>query len=327
MPFVEQRGELLHSIKIEFNVSMHCNYACRDCSHHAPLLRSEHAALDHFEADLAALEKVYRVQRLRLVGGEPLLHKGLLGFVERVKASPIARQVHLVTNGALLDRAPDELFRQIDVISISWYPDGRCDAAAISRARARCERFDTRLHVDQVQGFRAMDSDLPLAPEQAGEIFRTCQIAHSWYCQTFYAGRFYLCSRPLVTAPARARKGLDTPDLAALDGIELHAPHLRERLAAYLARPEPLGSCSYCLGTVGRYRPWRLLDRDERQHPVAELQPMEALVDADRLRWLGRWQGIERRLLRRHPSIRFARALSLLKNAPYHRSRSWEVPA
>ena len=31
------------------------------------------------------------------------------------------------------------------------------------------------------------------------DVYDTCHIAHRWHCQTFYEGRFYLCSRPIFT--------------------------------------------------------------------------------------------------------------------------------
>src|SRR5918911_843454 len=72
MPLVRVEGDKIVSLKIEYNLTDHCNYGCDECSHFSPYLTRKESSLEGFRKDLAALARVMRVYRFRFVGGEPL---------------------------------------------------------------------------------------------------------------------------------------------------------------------------------------------------------------------------------------------------------------
>jgi len=156
MPFVEIVDNKIHSAKLEYNLVDHCNLSCSNCSHFSPHLKSKYAQLETFKCDLEALARVYKVTRFRFVGGEPLLHKQILEFIAVVKSSGIADKIQICTNGVLLDRVDDEVFRQIDMLSVSWYPDMRVSKEKIDFARQKCRNFDTEYRVKKINRFRLM---------------------------------------------------------------------------------------------------------------------------------------------------------------------------
>lgn len=286
MPAIAAGGDRIRSLKLEYNLTEHCNYGCDQCSHMSPYMARKESSLDAFRRDLAALAAAMRVYRFRFVGGEPLLHRELLAHVEAVRASGIADEIQVCTNGALLDRTPDEVFAAIDTLTISWYPDERCDQAKIDRAVETCRRVGTKVGVLRIGEFRQMQVARPIEDKGLVQgIYDTCDIAHRWYCQTFYEGRFYLCSRPLFTGPYLKKLGVPAPDFRELDGVPLHEPRLKERLAAALRSGKPLASCSHCLGTVGKEQPWRQLSAAERKAPTAPARGAAELVDRRRLAW------------------------------------------
>ncbi|TML96353.1 MAG: 4Fe-4S cluster-binding domain-containing protein, partial [Actinobacteria bacterium] len=266
VPFVVHAAGQIQSPNLEYNVVEHCNYACRECSHFSPHMPAHQADLPTFRRDLAALQAVYHVGRFRFVGGEPLLNKNLVEFVTAVRDSGIADKIEVATNGSLVHKAPDELFEAIDFFNISWYPDRRCDAAKVKLAEEKCRTHATVFKARAVSKFRLMQIDRRTADARlVKDIYDTCQLAHSWHCQTFYEGYFYLCSRPTLTARYLEQRGVEIPDLRTRDGVSLHEPRLGERLRAYLENPEPLESCHYCLGTVGSRIPWQQSSLAERR--------------------------------------------------------------
>jgi Radical SAM superfamily/4Fe-4S single cluster domain len=314
MPFFAVKNGRIESIKMEFNLVEGCNYSCSECSHFSPHLRAKRAVLQDFAADVNALKDVYRVRRFRFVGGEPLLHPEILSFVREVRASGITKTIEVVSNGSLLPRASDDLFREIDSLSISWYPDARCNQDTIDQASERCRRFGTRLKIKQVSEFRMMQMDQPIeSPPLRRDIFTSCEIAHTWYCQTFYEGSFYLCSRPLFTDAYLQQKGVPSEHLALIDGVPLHQPDLLRRMAAYMSREEPLGSCNYCFGTVGRKLEWQQMTAAERRSPVPLARQVESSISRRRLRYLKAWAFTERGLWRVIPSLSLMRGLQLFK--------------
>lgn len=316
MPFVSVRDGRVQSIKLEFNLVQHCNYSCAECSHFSPHLKAQQAALDTFARDLNALQKVYRVQRFRFVGGEPLLHKDILSFIRAVRRSGIAEKIEICSNGSLADRVPDEVFREIDMLSISWYPDPRCNQATIDLITSKCRTHGTVLKVEKIDRFRMMQLDAPIAdPALVKQVFRSCQIAHSWYCQTFNDGYFYLCSRPLFTGAYLKQHRPAVPQFSKVDGLSLHDEDLLERLLDYLGSERPLESCKFCLGTAGRHVPWRPLTTDERLHRQPIDRVAKEALSPLRLRYLLSWDRLERGLLKVLPSLRLSRALNLVKSS------------
>ena len=314
MPFVKRSDDKLRSIKLEYNTVEHCNYACRECSHMSPHMPVRYSGLDVFRADLEALGAVYHVDRFRFVGGEPLLHPELVEFIRSARASGIADTIEIVTNGSRLDKVPDAVFRDIDYLSISWYDDARCDQARIDRAEDRCREHGTTLKVKRAGEFRMMQLTEPISdPDLVVDVYQTCQIAHSWYCQTFLDGRFYLCSRPLFTAAYLKQRNQPAPDLKHLDGVALHEPDLRHRLQAYLSREEPLESCRHCLGTVGKRIEWGQMPLAERRSTAPLDRRADDAVSTPILTYLRRWARVERALLRLIPSLRLARTMTLVK--------------
>jgi organic radical activating enzyme len=309
MPYVDTKDAKIRGAKLEYNLVDHCNFACAECSHMSPHVATSSRSLEQFRADLTALSAVYSVRRFRFVGGEPLLHRGILDFVSVVRESGIATEVEVVTNGVLLARAPDELYESIDRLTVSCYPDSRVDERALRALKSRVERARAKFSIERIDTFRRMQSAHNDDDERTAQIFQSCLIAHTWSCQTFHDGSFFLCSRPIYTGQYLQRLGYDVADFREMDGVPLHEPNLRERLIALLRRSEPLSACRYCLGTVGRRQPWRQLPPAQRLAPPVP-DDASKLIDSGRLKALLAWRRAEALTLAFLPSRRLARSLS-----------------
>lgn len=86
-----------------------CNFTCLHCSQAAPHTGSSPLhpiGLDQYEARLASLVKM-GLQRVRLTGGEPLLHPHLEDLI-RIGVR-FGLDMSLVTNGSLLERQAEKL--------------------------------------------------------------------------------------------------------------------------------------------------------------------------------------------------------------------------
>jgi GTP 3',8-cyclase len=316
MPFVSETLGRLHAHKIEYNLVDHCNLSCRECSHLSPFLRARSLPLETFTRDINRLAEVYRVQRFRFVGGEPLLNRDICEFVRAARDSGIAEDIEVVSNGTLLGSVSDELLEQIDSLALSLYPGSTPEDALLESTRTRCQRAGVEMRVEYIDRFRKTQTSTPIDDEVlVADIYRSCLIAHTWSCQTFYDGFFYLCSRPIYTDTYLNRHGSEPQGLKAADGIALHEPRLLERLRDYLQSGQPLKSCRLCLGTVGRYEPHVQLDSRARWHPVRDTQPVREKVDRARLQMLARWQSVGAAILRRIPSRRLSRAFSIAQTA------------
>jgi GTP 3',8-cyclase len=315
MPFVAEKDGLLYGHKLEYNLVDHCNLACRECSHLSPYVRKNSVPFATFERDLRRLVEVYRVQRFRFVGGEPLLNREIVRFAQAVRASGIAAEIEVVTNGVLLDRLDEQLLRCIDMISVSVYPAAGDLTQAVRSAQRLCRRHGVRLKLEHIDRFRRMEVPSAMTDASVVEgVFKSCLIAHTWSCQTFYSGYFYLCSRPIYTDSYLQKRGAPPRHFREVDGVALHEPELGARLHAYLRSTQPLLACQHCLGAVGQYVPHSQTDASERKHPAMPAAAIES-IDAARMRRLLRWGRVNSAILKRVPSLRVARLLAMAQTA------------
>lgn len=121
---------------MEVSVVDHCNLRCRNCSHFSPDADESFYPIDEFERDVFALSEHYHVERIRFLGGEPLLHPDIRRFAEIAKNAGIADETVLVTNALILKSQPAETFRYFDRIHISAYKSVKIDFASTVKGLA-----------------------------------------------------------------------------------------------------------------------------------------------------------------------------------------------
>ncbi len=249
----------LTRLSVEYSLTEHCNISCRACAHASPLLPEKFADLRDFIRDFEALGTAFHSRELRIVGGEPLLHRDLLRFLEEGRRIGVADAIVVYTNGVLLHRMPDAFWRLIDKLHISAYPGVRRRLGEGDCERL-CRMHDVELHIER---FRTFDQTLIGKriddPRLVKAIYRACHTATE--CHTVHAGRFYKCPMAPLMSSWLTLRGIDFASPAS-DGVALHDnPALRRDLERYLANAEPLAACSYCLGSSGQAVPHRQLDK------------------------------------------------------------------
>jgi hypothetical protein len=213
-----------------------------------------------------------------------------------------------VTNGTLLDHLDEAVLEQIDSLAVSVYPSAGDLNKTLSATARRCAGYGVRLKLERIDQFRRMEVSGRTPSHLTKEIFESCLIAHTWSCQTFYDGYFYLCSRPIYAA-GYLEKFAQPMNFRHVDGLALHEPNLKTRLRNYLQSGKPLSACAYCLGTVGRYEPHRQLTPTERKQPPVPA-PAKDSVDFSRMKSLLRWNAATRGILRAVPSRHLSQVLA-----------------
>lgn len=279
---------------IEYFLADHCNLRCAQCSHYSPYMKPWTPALEDFRRDLSALSEVMEVGRFRFLGGEPLLNRELPAFLAAVRESGFARQVGICTNGLLLHKTSEEVLRSLDWLDVSVYPGTIPEPDAICRTAEEIgRRFSLPVNLFRKPEFRYQILDHEVGdPDTVKAIYRSCKMAHGGWdmfhdgCHTFYQGSYYRCNRPAYARRYLESQGLevDLPDFAAVDGVPLHAPDLRERLLEYLLRDEPMESCRWCLGTCGVKLPHRMLTPAEVRHRAPREVALADVLDPEAMR-------------------------------------------
>lgn len=106
---------------MRISITDRCNLRCRYCMPEGITLIS-HENILRYEEFLRICEAAagIGIRHIKVTGGEPLVRRGALGFVKRLKEIPGIETVTLTTNGVLLPRYADELKSSgVDGVNIS----------------------------------------------------------------------------------------------------------------------------------------------------------------------------------------------------------------
>ncbi len=220
--------------RLELHIVAHCNLRCRGCNHASPDLAREFVDPEAIREDLArAAQLGLRSKILRVLGGEPLLHPKLPEIIRIARESAISREIHVVTNGVLLDRKPLDWWEEVDRIAISLYPGVSVKIPESIRAKVK---------VNKISHFKETFSTERNSDEKSvEEIWDRCEIRN--FCHGVVDGHFYKCMR----APYLSR----LLKLRSEDGIALESA-TPETLDRYIADEKPLAACHYCAGSCGK---------------------------------------------------------------------------
>lgn len=260
---------------IEYGLTEHCNLKCDGCTVFAPFLKPFFAELENYKRDVLEMAKAIHVKRFRLLGGEPMLHKQVIDFIQVAKDAGIARKgspgrnmgVGVCSNGGLAHLMDEAFFKAIDFIDISVYPASKIDYIELKNLlndKQQKYGFNIRFlgHKDEFQIVN-LDTEIEDA-DKIQKIYDTCAMAHAWSCHHFYDGYYYKCAKPVYQNKYFDRRGIKTSiDYRKVDGIPIHEPDFEGRVKAYIDSKEPLASCKLCLGTSGPHFKGKQLSKEE----------------------------------------------------------------
>ena len=213
------------------------------------------------------------------------MHPKLIEFIRSARqVTNLADSIVVVTNGVLLHKMPALLWDLVSGIDVTLYPGVRLQIA-FSEMVAKALEHNVQLRVRRRGMFRQTILNARIdSPRVAQTIFEACRIAHDYGCHSVYEGRYYKCS-PAPYLQKRLRLTGRSAEGWEGDGVPLHNnPQVREDLERYLADGRALSSCSFCLGTSGRWVRHHQLDATGRRNWMLEDHSNTlALLDPRRL--------------------------------------------
>jgi organic radical activating enzyme len=233
----------------EINVAEHCNLSCKGCSHLSPVLPKHFVSPAEVLTDLSILARHYRVDAVRLLGGEPLLHPDLPGIAAAVRASGVTERICVVTNGVLLPRTDESFWRAVDEVEVSLYPGRNPSAEQWSLFEGLARAHHVELTMNRVHHFRQSYTEVANTDRALTErVFRSCKIVHDWRCHTVANGMFFRCPQSYFLPRVLSEHF----DESAVDALRIEdTDDFGGRLLHFLIGADPLASCSQCLGTSG----------------------------------------------------------------------------
>ena len=121
-------GRKPYLVHIETHICDHCNLNCKACNNFSPFVKKRSvASLDQWVNDLVRLSEVYRIGRIVLLGGEPLLEPELTKkFISLTRCFSPSSEILLLTNGLLVPNMDSDFWDVLNnnnvTLSISAYP-------------------------------------------------------------------------------------------------------------------------------------------------------------------------------------------------------------
>ena len=109
MPLVDKHNRHLNYLRI--SITDRCNLQCLYCMPFGGIIKLRHEEILTYEEILRLVRFSVNlgVEKVRLTGGEPLLRKGIYGFIKRLTAIPGLKDISLTTNGVYLKKNLERL--------------------------------------------------------------------------------------------------------------------------------------------------------------------------------------------------------------------------
>ena len=119
-----------HKFEIEIQIIDHCNLNCDNCNHFSNLAKPWFMSLEEFEFSLKRIRKEFYphgLERIMILGGEPLLHPQIKEFCDLAKQIFPERNffIDILTNGIKLNAISEDDLKYITQrahLSITPYP-------------------------------------------------------------------------------------------------------------------------------------------------------------------------------------------------------------
>ena len=113
---------------LETHIVDHCNLNCKACCHYCNITKPNFIKVDNFYRDMQELSQKFDIGQIRLMGGEPLLHKEINQFLKISRECFPKSDIRLVTNGILLAKMPEDFWEILKLtnikIDLTKYPIG-----------------------------------------------------------------------------------------------------------------------------------------------------------------------------------------------------------
>ena len=245
----------------------HCNLNCVSCSYFSPLSGREFLSLADYGRSLALLAQIEGVEEffdaICLMGGEPLLHPGLADFVRATRKHLPRIAIRVVTNGTLLEQAPDELWEALSSaqakLLITPYPVGVDHERLVAQAAVKGVRATLGGGLAKDENGRAYFLRTPLDPNGAcepTEAFVSCPMGG--VIMQLRDGRIYPCATGALLERLNERFGTCF-ERGEEDSLDVASIKSAEEIDAFRRRPKSI--CRYCAQALTTRVAWGTSER------------------------------------------------------------------
>src|SRR5574344_1735147 len=135
---------------IDIHITNHCNLNCCCCDHLARLADQWFADINEYKKLLLRLKFILHDKKLyniSLMGGEPLLHSGIIQFCKISRDIFPDVNIKLVTNGILLEDKKEMFFKKLKEYNIEIYVSDYFDGKNFYKMNLLKEKKNNQIHI------------------------------------------------------------------------------------------------------------------------------------------------------------------------------------
>lgn len=233
-------------LNFEVNVVDHCNLNCQCCNHFSPLAEKKFLNCTEYERDIQRLALITngKIGTLMLLGGEPLLHPGIVSIMQISRKHLRNTEISIVSNGLLLgkmDAAFWQACREFDIhIVLTKYPIGFDYGALEKRA------LQEKVSLSYAYESQELKTSWRLPLRDEGELnpyINYMKCYHAKRCVVLREGRLYTCPISAYVHIFNRYFGKNMPEGDA-NSIDIYEEDSAERLYKFLSSPIPM--CKHC---------------------------------------------------------------------------------
>lgn len=259
--FLRKKRNLKALDYLEVHIVNHCNLNCACCCHFAPIAEKYYMSLECFKNDFERLAVLsgQNIRKIRLMGGEPLLHPQIIDFMRIARNTFPRSEIAIHSNGILLEKKGKSFWEACAKYSIevllSYYPVD-IDYTYISRL-AKEHSVVLKTEIDTgTKLFRNFKMDLK----------GTQSRRKSWYYCThadasvnLFEGRLFTCD--IVAHSHHLASFFSIPlKYTAEDSINIYEETNMKSILNKLNRPHPF--CRYCRPRHSNIIEWHISRRE-----------------------------------------------------------------
>lgn len=229
---------------LEYHIVDHCNLNCAGCSHFSPLAEHWFVDPEDFEREWKEVaDSSLEIKRIRILGGEPLLHPELGYMLKCVRCLFPISDINVVTNGILLNKRKAELlpvFNKYNIsLTVSCYPGLNLDYKDITSGFPKVEMYNKA-------GFWNISlhdkADFPVSA------FYSCFSGSMAKCHFLKDGRIYPCciipNLPHFFKYFGGGAAMDLIKIPLNEGSIAVKGHTPEEIEKFLRTPNEF--CAHC---------------------------------------------------------------------------------
>ena len=232
-------------LRFQIHVVEHCNLHCKGCYHFSPLAKEVYLDIEEYKKDIIQLSTLFgnKMDRIMLLGGEPLLHPEIEKFFEVTRNSFTEGEIRILTNGILLLKQPKSFYEALIKYKVDLWVTKYPIQFDYNKAEEVAKLNGVKLHYFNQEpvktlGWQPLDFD---GNFDYKENFDNCYRA--WLCAALKHGKLFSCFVPAEVGTLCDYFGIQNP-VCEDDYVDIYKVKTAEEVLKKMKKP--MNFCRYC---------------------------------------------------------------------------------